>query len=109
MYVPMGLPVNPISVLDYWHFSSSKNMDVINSFYPHFKEYGSRSPHKDLYQWPTDNGIDICRLDEFQESERGNGNTEIIRAFFDNCEYRGGDFDIENLKKLKKYPRGTRI
>ena len=39
----------------------------------------------------------------------GNGDTEIIRAFFDNCEYREGDFNIENLKKLKQYPRGTRI
>ena len=62
-----------------------------------------------MYQWPTDNDIDIYILPEFEESEKGNGNTEIIRAFFDNCEYRGGDFDIENLKKLKKYPRGTRI
>ena len=109
MCVPMGLPINPTSVLDYWHFSSSKNMDIINNFYPHFEKYGCRSPHKDLYQWPTDNGIEIHRLDKFQESEMGNGDTEIIRAFFDNCEYREGDFNIENLKKLKQYPRGTRI
>tara|TARA_R100000734_G_C3318490_1_gene112696 strand:+ start:4280 stop:5041 length:762 start_codon:yes stop_codon:yes gene_type:complete len=111
VYVPAGLPYDPNkkSVLDYWHFSSSKNMDVINNFHPHFKEYGMRSPHKDLYQWPVDNNIKVCRAEDFQDSEIGNGNTDIVRAIFENCEYKYEEFDIKKLKKLDKYPRGGRF
>ena len=112
MYVPKSNPPNPDrpTILDYWYFSSSENMNIINSFHSHWKEYGYGSPHRDLYQWPTDNDIDIYMLPEFEESEKGNGNTEIIRAVFEDCEYKGDNFlGVNKLKKLNKYPRGTRF
>ena len=111
MYIPKSNPPNldRPTILDYWYFSSSENMDIVNSFHSHWKEYGCRSPHSDLYQWPTDNDIDIHMLCDFEDSEKGNGNTDIIRAVFDNCEYKEGDFDIKNLKTLDSYPRGTRF
>ena len=82
---------------------------MINSFHSHWKEYGCGSPHRDLYQWTTDNDIDIYMLPDFEESEKGNGNTDIIRAIFDNCEYKDGNFNIKDIKRLNKYPRGTRF
>mgnify|MGYP007077429603 FL=1 len=111
MYIPKSNPpnLNSPTILDYWYFSSSKNMDVINSFHDHWREYGCRTPHKDLYQWPTNNDIDIYMLSDFEESEKGNGNTDIIRAVFDNCEYTNNKFDINNLNTLSSYPRGTRF
>ena len=46
----------------------------------------------------------------FQESWRGNGNTDLIRAVFENCEYNEKGFvGIENLRKIRTYPKGTRF
>ena len=73
------------------------------------KHAPNRTGHHDLYQWPTDNDIDIYMLPDFEESEKGNGNTDIIRAIFDNCEYKDGNFNIKDIKRLNKYPRGTRF
>jgi len=111
MYIAKSNPpnLNQPTILDYWYFSSSKNMDIINNFYNHWKEYGCRTPHKDLYQWPTDNDIDIFMLSDYSDSEKGNGNTDIIRAVFDNCQYQKGEFDMKNIKRLNSYPRGTRF
>ena len=111
MYIPKSNPPNlqKPTILDYWYFSSSKNMDIINSFHDHWREYGCRTGHHDLYQWPTDNDIDIYMLPDFEESEKGNGNTDIIRAVFDNCEYKDGEFNINKIKRLNNYPRGTRF
>tara|TARA_Y100000593_G_C4313662_1_gene339666 strand:- start:2897 stop:3652 length:756 start_codon:yes stop_codon:yes gene_type:complete len=111
MYVPKSNPPDMTrpTILDYWYFSSSKNMDIINSFHSHWKEYGYGSPHRDLYKWTTDNNIDVYMLPDFEESEKGNGNTDIIRAIFDNCEYKEDDFNIKDIRKLSRYPRGTRF
>ena len=111
MYIPKSNPpnMNQPTILDYWYFSTSENMDIINNFHTKWKEYGCRTPHKDLYQWPTDNDIDIFMLPQFEESEKGNGNTDIIRAVFQNCEYKDEFIGIENLQKLSKYPRGSRF
>ena len=84
-------------------------MDIVNNFYNHWKTYGYGSPHRDLYQWPTDNDIDVTMLSNFEDSEKGNGNTDIIRAVFNNCGYTTGKFDIKNVSKLNRYPRGTRF
>ena len=53
-----------------------------------------------------------CRLMvyKFQESWKGNGNTDLIRAIFDNCEYNENGFvGEENLKRLTNYPKGSRF
>ena len=73
LYIPKSNPpnMNQPTVLDYWYFSSSKNMDIVSDFHSHWKEYGFRSAHHDLYQWPTDNDIDIIMLSKFEESEKG--------------------------------------
>ena len=97
------------TILDYWYFSNSYNMDIVNNFYDHWKEYGYGSPHRDLYQWPTDNDIDVTMLSNFEDSEKGNGNTDIIRAVFNNCGYTKEKFDIKRVNKLNRYPRGTRF
>jgi|TARA_B100000085_G_scaffold156615_1_gene142274 hypothetical protein len=112
LYIPKSNPpnMNQPTVLDYWYFSSSKNMDIVSDFHSHWKDYGCRSAHHDLYQWPTDNDIDVIMLSKFEESEKGNGNTDIIRAVYDNCEYQGKDFSgVESIRKLDRYPRGHRF
>ncbi len=111
LHIPRSNPPDMTrpTILDYWYFSNSYNMDIINNFYDHWKDYGYGSPHRDLYQWPTDNDIDVTMLNNFQDSEKGNGNTDIIRAVYDNCGYTDKKFDINNINKLRKYPRGTRF
>ena len=112
LYIPKSNPpnMNQPTVLDYWYFSSSENMDIVNNFHSHWKDYGCRSDHYDLYQWPTDNDIVVAMLSDFEESEKGNGNTDIIRAVYDNCEYQGENFlGIDSIRKLNKYPRGNRF
>ena len=90
---------------------SSENMDIINNLYDLNIDRGKfGSPHRDLYDWPTLNNIEICVLSKFQESWRGNGNTDLIRAVFENCEYNEKGFvGIENLRKIRTYPKGTRF
>tara|TARA_B100000287_G_scaffold194486_1_gene183633 strand:+ start:983 stop:1744 length:762 start_codon:yes stop_codon:yes gene_type:complete len=112
LYIASSNPPNKerITVLDYWYFSNSKNMDIVTNFYHYWKEYGGGSPHRDLYKWPTDNGINVAMLPDFSDSEKGNGNTDLLRAIYDDCEYKGDDFPgVDSLKKLDKYPRGTRF
>ena len=111
MYIPDNNNPNAQGILDYWYFSSSENMDIINKLYDWNIERGEfGSPHGDLYEWPTLNNIEICVLSKFQESWRGNGNTDLIRAVFENCEYNEKGFvGIENLRKIKTYPKGTRF
>ena len=112
MYIAKSNPpnLNRPTILDYWYFSSSKNMDIVNSFHDHWKRLGRGTPHRDLYKWPTLNNIDIYMLSDFEESEKGNGNTEIIRAVFEDCEYSGDNFaGVDKLKRLDSYPRGTRF
>ena len=112
MYIAKTNPPNPQkpTICDLWHFSSSKNMDIINSFHDHWKELGRGTPHSDLYMWPTKNNIDIYMIDKFQDSEKGNGNTDVIRCVFDDCEYKGDNFPgVDKLKRLDRYPRGTRV
>ena len=111
MYIPDNNNPNAQGILDYWYFSSSENMDIINNLYDWNIDRGKfGSPHRDLYEWPTLNNIEICVLSKFQESWRGNGNTDLIRAVFENCEYNEKGFvGIENLRKIRTYPKGTRF
>ena len=48
-------------------------------------------------------------LSNFEDSEKGNGNTDIIRAVFNNCGYTKEKFDIKRVNKLNRNPRGTRF
>mgnify|MGYP000026361337 FL=1 len=97
-------------ILDYWYFSSSENMDIIGDLYDWGNKKGFGSPHSDIYQWPTMNNIQVFQWSKFQESWKGNGNTDLIRAIFDNCEYNENGFVGEkNLKMLTKYPKGSRF
>ena len=84
MYIPDDNVENKNgNILDYWYFSSSKNMDLINSLYDWGNKNEFNSPHRDLYTWTkVINNIDIYSVSEFAESEIGNGNTDIIRAVF---------------------------
>ena len=115
MYVPDNnnpatmKSANP-RILDYWFFSSSENMDIISNLYDWANKKGFGSPHSDLFQWPTKNNIQVCQWSKFQESWRGNGNTDVIRVIFDNCEYNENGFvGEENLIRLKNYPKGSRV
>ena len=96
-------------VLDYWYVGSSEHMDIVNSFHPLWASYGKKPPHDDLYRWPSENDIDIYLMSEFGESEQDNGNTDLIRAVYVNCQYNKEFVGEENLVKFKSYPRTARF
>ena len=112
LYVPFNdnyMSHNP-RIVDYFFFSNSENMDLfIGGLYDFItpKSHSGRiDSHTDSMVFAKECNFEVAMLEDYKEPET----IIIARAYYDDCEYKGDNFPgVDKLKKLTRYPRGSRF
>jgi hypothetical protein len=116
LYVPFNdnyMPHNP-RIVDYFFFSNSENMDkYLGGLYdwllPRLEKTdssGKVDSHTDSMVFAKECNLEVAMLENYKEPE----SIIIARAYYDDCEYKGDNFPgVDKLKKLTRYPRGSRF
>jgi len=82
-------------VTDCWLFSNSKNIDIFSQIYDTWKEDGSLNPHLS-----TKNKMrEIVGNDRIKQVLYPRQDNECARALYEDCWYKFGQFNINNLKR----------
>jgi len=90
--------------LEYFYFSDSLGMNKYSTLYDNWEEYGFFDHHDESYHHAHKLGLPIIMIESFKESI----DHDLVRAIYKDCEYMGDTYPgVDNLEKLKQYPRGN--